>query len=116
MNIPLAVNFNRDGIVVDVGNRDPEQCDHANESWSSDLGVRCTQCGVRLFAAPRVLEFRSWEVINEMHRIWQSAGWPILDGWPSGYIGDRWILIEHPLFAHIQGIPVRKDKLSAFEV
>jgi DNA-directed RNA polymerase subunit RPC12/RpoP len=116
ISVPLAINFTHDGVVTQMGNRDPEQCDHAGESWSSELGVRCTQCGVRLFAAPRVLAFKPHAVVEKMYRVWQAAGWPVLDGWLHSYIGDRWILIEHPLFAHIPGILVRKDKLGAFEV
>ena len=114
MNTPLAVNFTRDGVVTSVGNREPEQCDHAGESWSSELGVRCTQCGVRLFAAPRVLAYRSNDVIDAMHRAWQAAGWPVIDGWPRIYYSDRWVLVEHPLFDHVGGLPVRYDKLAAF--
>lgn len=114
MNIPGVVNFARDGIIVCAGDRDPEACDHAGESWSSELGVRCTQCGERLFAAPAVLARRSHNEIEEMYCLWKAAGWPFLNGWPRRYGSDRWVIVEHPLFAHVGGLPVRCDKLSAF--
>lgn len=113
MNIPLAVNFTRDGVVTRVGNREPELCAHAGESWSTTMGVRCSQCGCRLFAAPSVLAFQRSDVVESMYRVWQDAGWPVLNGWPY-CASDNWVVINHPLFAHIGGIPVRRDKLPTF--
>lgn len=114
ISVPLAINFTHDGVVVQMGNREPELCDHKGQSWSTDLVVRCAQCGVRLFAAPGVLAFKPHAVVEEMYRLWQAAGWPVIDGWPRLYYSDRWVPIEHPLFDHVGGLPVRYDKLTAF--
>lgn len=111
--IPIVVSFGRDGAPVGrTGNLDPEQCDHAGECWSSDLVMRCPRCGARLFAPPRHLARRPRAVLEEMYRLWAAAGWPDLVTRP--YSCDRWVVVDHPLFAHIGGLPVRRDKLATF--
>lgn len=116
--IPIVVSFRRDGIpVTEVGDLEPATCNHAGETWSSDLSMRCTQCGVRLFASPEVLAYRSAAVVEQMYKMWQAAGWPHLYVPLFGrvmWITDNWELIQHPLFAHIGGLSVRRDKLDAF--
>jgi len=118
MMIPIVVNFRRDGtFVMATGDRDPDQCDHDGECWSSDLVVRCSQCGVRLFAPPHVLAYKSSLVVEEMYQLWQAAGWPCLfvSWFGRLWVGDGWHLVQHPLFDHIDGLPVRHDKLAAFK-
>lgn len=111
MNIPIAVKVR---ISSDVT---PEQCDHAGQTWSTDLGMRCTKCGVRLFAHLAILAYRSKDVVDEMHRLWQAAGYPHLSVMRipgQAWVADGWTLVQHPLFAHIGGLPVRNDQLAEF--
>lgn len=114
----IVINFDRDGTpVTSTGNLAPELCNHDGQTWSSDLGMRCTACGVRLFASPGVLAYRSRATVDAMYQVWQAAGWPHLSVPRFGriWIADNWTLLQHPLFAHIGGIPVRADKLAAFQ-
>lgn len=113
IGIPIVVSFDRDGAPIGcTGNLAPEDCDHVGECWSSDLVMRCTICGARLFAPPRHLARRPRAVLEEMHRLWAAAGWPDLVTTPRSC--DRWGVVGHPLFEHIGGLPVRRDLLAAF--
>lgn len=90
----------------------PEDCDHAGEDWSTDLGIRCSRCGARLFAPPRHLARRPRAVLEEMYRLWTAAGWPHVVTEPCSC--ERWTVIQHPLFSHVGGLAVRADKLASF--
>lgn len=118
-DIPIIVNFDRDGGAVGyTGNWAPEDCDHAGQCWSSDMGVRCVRCGVRLFAPPRHLARRPRAEVDEMHRLWAAAGRPDLMGSLFGrwaWVDTvTWVLIQHPLFDHAGGLPVRRELLASF--
>lgn len=92
----------------------PEQCNHAGQTWSTELGERCSRCGVRLFAAPSVLANLPAATINVMHRVWQDAGYPSLTKPANGrrVAYGNWTIVDHPLFA--EGLPVHNDHLTAF--
>ena len=117
--IPIIANFDRDGGAVGhMGDKAPEDCDHAGQCWSGDMGVRCVRCGVRLFAPPRHLARRPRAVVEEMHRLWAAAGRPDLMGSLFGRWAwvdtESWVLIQHPLFEHAGGLPVRRELLAVW--
>ena len=106
--------FGPDGKPVDlVGDREPENCDHAGACWSSNLDMRCPRCGARLFLPPRHLAERSEEVLETMHALWERAGWPEFHGgkWSTN---KHWQVVPHPLFTHVGGLAVRADRLENF--
>jgi len=118
--IPVAFAFGPDGQPADlVGDVIPENCDHAGACWSSNLDMRCPRCGAKLFLPPRFLAGRCEEVLEAMYTFWEAAGWPEFCGgqvarWNT--IPDKWTVLDHPLFAHVGGLPVRADKAWAFEL
>lgn len=113
-----TVNFDRGAPVCCMGSLAPEDCDHTGETWSTDLGVRCTRCGARLFAPPNVLAKRCRAAGEEMYHLWTAAGRPRL---AVPWWGDRvwvdpeiWVIVDHPLFTNVGGLPVRRDLLASF--
>ena len=111
--IPTVVNFQRAVAPVPTP-RTPEDCDHAGQSWSGELGVKCACCNVRLFAAPAVLANLPAAVIDLMHQMWQDAGRPWLaKSWYGRRVAyGNWTIVDHPLFG--DGLPVNNDRLAAF--
>lgn len=113
--IPVVVNFRGDGTPIgQTGDRDPEQCDHAGGCWSTDLVMLCPQCGMQLFAPPRVLARRSRTDLTEMLRLWRLAGWPDISMRREFESDQHWTIVHHSLFAHVGGLPVRNNNLAAF--
>lgn len=113
VHIPTVINFQKAGAPAPTP-RTPEDCDHAGQSWSSELGVRCACCGVRLFASPAVLANLSAATVSVMYLMWKDAGWPWLTrSWHGRRVacGD-WTIVDHSLFP--DGLPVRNDHLVAF--
>lgn len=109
----LVVSFLDGKPITHTGNETPEQCDHAGGCWSTDLVMLCPRCGVQLFAPPPILANRRRDEIVEMLALWRAAGWPDLslrNRWPD----RRWTIVNHPLFKHVGGLPVRNDKLATF--
>lgn len=114
VRVPMVVvGFDDGQPITHTGNETPEQCDHVGGCWSTDLVMLCPRCGVQLFAPPRVLANRTRTQITEMLTLWRAAGWPDLSV-RSWWSGEHWTIIEHPLFEHVGGLPVRHDKLAAF--
>jgi DNA-directed RNA polymerase subunit RPC12/RpoP len=97
-----------------IGDVEPADCDHAGACWSSNLDMRCPRCGSRLFLPPRHLARRPEEIIDDMHRLWCAAGWPEFVGGHWSIVPGGWTVIQHPLFAHVGGLPVRHDKLAGY--
>lgn len=118
VKIPIAHAFGPDGKPAElIGDIEPQNCDHAGACWSSCLDMRCTRCGSRLFIPPRHLARRPEEIIEDMHRLWCAAGWPEFVGGKDGHwsiVPGKWTVIQHPLFAHVGGLPVRHDKLAGY--
>ena len=119
VDIPLVVAFDRNGKPADlVGDLEPENCNHAGATWSSNLDMRCPRCGSRLFLPPKLLSYLAEDVIERMHAAWCAAGWPEFrcgstPGW--SIIPDKWTVIDDlPDFDHVGGLPVRCDKLATF--
>ena len=119
--VPVVVAFDRSGKPADlVGDVQPEDCNHAGARWSSSLVMRCPRCGSRLFLPPKLLAYLSENTIERMHSAWCGAGWPefrggITPGW--SIIPDKWTVVDDlPDFDHVGGLPVRCDKLAAFQV
>jgi len=116
--VPLVVAFDRHGKPVDlVGDITPENCDHKGATWSSNLDMRCPRCGSRLFLPPRLLAYLPEEVIEVMHALWAASGWPEFHGGSDpgwSITPEHWTLTEHPLFAHVGGLPVRTDRAEVY--
>jgi hypothetical protein len=120
LDIPLVVAFDRRGKPVDlVGDVEPENCNHAGATWSSNLDMRCPRCGSRLFLPPRLLAYLPEAVIERMNAAWEAAGWPAFSGGenPGWRITpDKWTLLDDlPDFDHVGGLPVRCDRLATFQ-
>ena len=115
LEIPVAAALGADGQPVDlIGNLEPWSCDHTGQRWSDCLDLRCVRCGARLFMPGRFLALRSAEVIEIMHSSWVRAGWPSMSGGSWCIRSDMWTVLQHPLFAHVGGLPVRNDRLADF--
>lgn len=113
--IPVAVAFGAGGRPVELGgDLEPWQCDHKGQTWSDCLDLRCVRCGARLFMPGRFLALRSAAELAEMHGAWVRAGWPAMSGGSWCIRSDRWTVLQHPLFAHVGGLPVRNDRLADF--
>jgi hypothetical protein len=116
--IPFVVAFGPDGKPADlVGDVEPENCDHAGQTWSDCLEMRCTRCGARLFLPGRFLARRPEEVLERMYAAWCAAGWPSFIGGQGAHWTDHgagWQMLPLPDFQHVGGLPVRADKLEAF--
>lgn len=115
--IPIVVAMRGRQPLPLLGDLVPEQCDHDGATWSPDLDLRCPRCGSRLFLPPRHLALRSEAVIETMHHLWCQAGWPPYS--PNNrwsIVSDYWTIVDHPLFAHVGGLPVRTDRLDLFMI
>jgi|GEM_PF-1190393 len=119
--VPILVNWATDGTPIsarDLVQRqriDPAQCDHAGCCYSSSLALNCPKCGIPLFIPPRLLGYLPASVVTAMHELWIAAGWPAWQGHHWSILAERWTMIEHPLFVHCCGIPVRNDRRDLFE-
>ena len=117
--IPVVVGFNRDGsfqTAADLAARarvSPATCDHAGASWSSNLAMRCPKCGMPMFLPPRLLAYLPAETIAAMDVLWSAAGWPEWRG-EAWHVNELWTLHQHPLFAHVGGIPVGQGYEDGF--
>lgn len=118
--IPVVFAFDQQGQPVDlVGDIEPEACSHTGATWSSNLDMRCPHCGSRLFLPTRFLACKPEAEIEEMHSLWVRAGWPEFIGGREAHwsiLPEYWTVIEHPLFAAVGGLAVRKDRLDSFSV
>lgn len=116
--IPIVVAFGPDGKPAElIGDIEPQNCDHAGATWSDCLDMRCPRCGSRLFLPPCLLAYLAEDTIETMHALWTAAGWPAFIGGQDPHwsiIADKWTLLEHPLFAHMAGLPVRHDRREVF--
>lgn len=117
-DIPIAVAFGPAGGPVDlVGDLAPEACNHAGQTWSSCLDLRCGRCGSRLFLPGRLLAYLPEAQVERMHSAWCAAGWP---AWRSGdtpgwRISDKWRVVDDLRdFDHLGGLPVRCDRWATF--
>ena len=90
----------------------PEECDHEGYIYSCSLALSCGRCGAKLFLPPRHLAYRDADTLETMYSIWETAGWP---EYGQGQWRMRWPIQEHPLFAHVGGIPVNPEKLADWE-
>lgn len=115
LEVPVVKAFGPDGKPVDlVGDREPEHCDHAGACWSDCLDMRCPRCGARLFLPPRHLAGRSEEVLETMYELWVRAGWPQFSGGEWFILPEYWTIIPHPLFAHVGGLAVDRERVADF--
>lgn len=95
--------------------RDPATCAHVNASWSQDLEIRCPDCGRDMFLPPSLLAFMSAADLTAMEALWRAAGWPRWNNWLLAWsTGPDWVLVDNPFFKHLDGIPVRQDRLTDF--
>ena len=114
--IPVVVGFNPDGSfltareLVQRALIAPSHCDHAGATWSSNLAMRCPQCGSSMFLPPKYLAHRPAATISAMDLLWSAAGWPEwgTDAWRI--LPERWTIEAQPLFDHCGGLPVREDR------
>lgn len=118
--VPVVSAFGPDGKPADlVGNVTPEKCDHAGAHWSSNLDMRCSRCGSRLFLPGRLLAYLPEDTIERMHALWCAAGWPEFRTWPEpGWhiTPEHWTVVDDlPDFAHCGGLAVRRDRLALFQ-
>lgn len=90
----------------------PEDCDHAGQTWSQDLAMRCTRCGIHLFLPPRVLAHVPGPTANHMYQLWRAAGWP--EFWDGAWVGTV-PRVAIPAFDHIGGIPVTPERRAGFD-
>ena len=113
VHLPNVINFQRQD-EPDPTPRTPEDCDHAGQVWSSELGMKCACCNVRLFASPALLANLPATTVDAMYHMWQDAGWPWLTrAWHGQRVAyEDWTIVDHPLFP--DGLPVRNDRLVAF--
>jgi hypothetical protein len=102
-------NFRPAEVTCDVR---PDDCDHAGQMWSSDLDVCCRHCGAPLFLPPSVLAHMPIETINSMCALWCAAGYPPFLAGRWLIEADYWTILEHPLFAHLGGLPWSNDRLD----
>lgn len=116
ITIPVVVGFNRDGTFQterELANKrqrvDPADCNHACASWSTNISTYCPDCGAAMFLPPRLLAYLPGDVLAEMDELWSAAGWPEWHG-ESWHVNDYWRIVEHPLFDHCGGLPVRIDR------
>ncbi len=125
--VPVVAGFDQTGklhMMRDAHDRrlariPASECDHAGATWSSSLALICLRCGAPLFLPPRLLAHLPADVLNRMHEIWIAAGWP---EWTSDaectrnhwWTNECWHIVEHPLFAALGGIPVRRDRRSHY--
>jgi hypothetical protein len=93
----------------------PEQCDHHDATWSADLDMRCPECGMRLFLSGRLLANQPEDRISEMYCMWQAAGCPVWSNGSWQVNPSFWTMVERPAFMFLNGLPVLKSKLAAFE-
>jgi hypothetical protein len=123
-SIPLVVGWNYDGTRItasELEHRDrsqPENCSHAGATWSQSLALVCPLCRQPMFLPPRLLAYLPASKITAMHELWRSAGWPEWYGQEKGWgeILDTWeTLVQHPLFDHCGGIPVRLSRQQLFQ-
>jgi hypothetical protein len=118
--IPVVVGFNPDGTfqtAADLARRqrsDPGACDHAGATWSSNLAMRCPRCGAAMFLPPRLLAYLPAATISAMNLLWSAAGWPAWSGESWSIIPAKWNIMEHPLFVHCGGLPVRHDRTEKY--
>lgn len=118
--IPIAVGFNADGslqtarALAEREKLDPAACDHAGATWSSNLDMRCPQCGSPMFLPPRLLAHLPANEIHKMAVFWSAAGWPEWrgDGW--FIVPFKWTIEPVPLFTDCGGLPVRNDRREQF--
>jgi len=119
-NIPVVVGFGPNGelqTAADLARRqriDPAGCDHAGSTWSSNLAMRCPRCGAAMFLPPRLLAYLPAATISAMDLLWSAAGWPEWYGQAWSILPEHWTIVEHPLFAHCGGIPVRHDRTEKY--
>lgn len=113
--IPVAVGFTADGLVVHElsGDVEPQFCTHAGFAWSDCLDLRCGACGARLFLPSSILAGLGASTIERMADAWEAAGCPSYVGrqWPTG---ERWVLVPHPLFDMVGGLPVLAARYERF--
>jgi hypothetical protein len=76
--------------------------------------MRCRRCGIRLFLPTRLLACRSDDQITTMHALWVRAGWPHWSGSAWSIKPQHWTIVQHPLFTHTGGLPIRNDRLADF--
>ncbi|MBN1139925.1 MAG: hypothetical protein JXM73_25365 [Anaerolineae bacterium] len=113
---PLALAFDAQGnvvpVVTDLGAQ--ATCRHEGAVYSSNLDVRCPQCGARMFLPPRFLACLDYQQLDIMYMMWEKAGWP---EWGDGrwrFNPRRWTVERHSLFEATGGIPVNNDRLEAW--
>jgi DNA-directed RNA polymerase subunit RPC12/RpoP len=117
--VPVVFAFGPDGQPADlVGDVEPEHCNHAGATWSSNRDMRCPRCGSRLFLPGRLLAYLPEATIERMNAAWEAAGWPEFRGGSTpgwSIIPDRWTVVDVlPDFAHVGGLPVRCDRAETF--
>lgn len=113
--IPIVCAFDRQGKPVPLrGDRQPEACDHAGATWSSDLDMRCPHCGTRLFLPPRMLARLPEQMAEQMAQLWRAAGFPPWHDGEWGIVPGHWFRVEHPLFTVTGGLPVLNTRAIGF--
>jgi len=113
VDVPIVNAFMHGRPTPLIGCTDPEACDHAGATWSSDLELRCPTCGSRLFLPPRFLACKTESEIDQMHSIWHAAGCP--PWYPSGWgiVPQYWHIAPIRQFAALGGLPIRNDRLES---
>lgn len=116
VTIPVVVGFGPTGAwqtareLSERATKNPLVCNHSAATWSSNLAMRCPDCGSPMFLPPRLLAYLTAETISAMDVLWSAAGWPAWHGQAWSVIPTKWKIYEHPLFVHCGGLPVRNDR------
>lgn len=118
--IPVVTGMTADGVMhtaqTTTGHVPPLGCcTHSGALWSDNLLLRCPACRAPMFVPPRFLAGRPRWQIEMMYDLWNAAGWPPWDGdhWRVDH-RRTWTLTDHPAFAELGGLPVRRDRHALY--
>jgi len=120
VTIPVVVGFGPTGAwltareLAERETNNPLVCNHSAATWSSNLDMRCPDCGSPMFIPPKLLAYLTAETIAAMKLLWKAAGWPAWSGNAWSIIPDKWTIFEHPFFDHCGGLPVRNDRTEKY--
>jgi hypothetical protein len=121
LSIPLVIGRSADGAELtahDIARREqiqPEDCNHAGATYSSNLAFVCLRCRQPMFLPPRLLAYLPASTITAMQELWRAAGWPQWENQHWSIVPQHWTMTEHLLFDHCGGIPVRHDRQQQFQ-
>ena len=120
VTIPAVVGWNVDNTyqtahdLAQRKHRRSETCNHKGATWSSNPAMYCPKCGARMFLPRQLLAYLPASQITAMNILWNAAGRPEWHGLKWRVNIKYWTLMQHPLFDHCDGIPVRHDRTKKY--